>query len=76
MHTPSTGADPVDAAQYDVSLAIPAGPGQPALIFETVPVVASELLEAQGIHALIGRDILGRCVLHYNGAMGIFTVAY
>jgi hypothetical protein len=38
-------------------------------------VISSELLAAQGIHALIGRDILSRCVLMYNGA-AFFTIAY
>ena len=41
-----------------------------------MPVVASELFQAQGYHALLGRDILQRCVLTYNGSVGIFTLAY
>jgi hypothetical protein len=46
------------------------------LIFPTVAIVASELLGAQGFHALIGRNILSQCLFHYNGAMGLFTLAY
>jgi hypothetical protein len=39
-------------------------------------VIAADLLQAQGIHALIGRDILMQCVLHYNGTTGTFTLAF
>lgn len=40
---------------------------------ETIPVLASKLA-GQGILALIGRDILARCVLVYNGPGGFFTL--
>lgn len=76
MITPSTGATPHTAPQYDASLAIPAAVNQPALIFPTIAIVASELLGAQGFHALIGRNVLSQCLFHYNGAMGLFTLAY
>lgn len=75
VNTPTTGAAPVSAAQYDVALIIPGAPGDQPLVFQTIPVIASELLAAQAIHALIGRDILSRCVLMYNGA-AFFTIAY
>ena len=80
MLTPSTGAVPVDADTFDVSLIIPgtttAGIVDPPFILQNVPVSASELFAAQGFHALVGRDILARCVLVYNGAVGLFTLAY
>lgn len=76
VHTPTTGATPAAAAQYDVALIIPgATSNDPPLVFETIPVMASQLHQAQGIHALIGRDILSRCVLLYNGT-AYFTIAY
>ncbi len=75
VNTPSTGATPHSADQYDVALIIPAANG-PALVFQTIPVVSSDLFQAQGFHALIGRDILNRCVLVYNGNMGQFTLAF
>jgi hypothetical protein len=28
------------------------------------------------VHAFVGRDILGACVFHYNGAVGTFTLAF
>lgn len=58
-----------------MALVIPAPGGSP-LIFQTIPVIAADLLEAQGFHALIGRDILSRCLFSYNGEVGIFTLAY
>ena len=73
--TPSTGNVPHDASLYDVSIAIPpALAGEQALVFPRVPVTASQLLESQGIHALVGRDVLARCVLIWNGAYGQFTL--
>lgn len=75
MLTPSTGATPVDADTYDVGILIPNGTQQ-GLIIPNMPVSASELFQAQGFHALLGRDILERCVLTYNGAMALFTLAY
>jgi hypothetical protein len=41
-------------------LAIFAAANQVPLFLATVPVIAAELLQAQGIHALIGRDIRAR----------------
>lgn len=73
---PSTGAVPHNAPTYDAAFAIPAAPNQAALIFATVAVVESDLLSAQGFHALVGRNILSQCLFHYNGTMGLFTLAY
>jgi hypothetical protein len=75
MLTPSTGPIPVDADTYDVSIMIPNGP-HPGLIIPNMAVSASELFTAQGFHALLGRDILSRCVLTYNGSVELFTLAY
>jgi len=77
MNTPSTGPAPHLANQYDVSIIIPGpGPGYPAFFSHTVPVVESQLLSAQGFHALFGRDILQHCLFIYNGTTGMFTLAY
>jgi len=64
------------ANQYDVSLMIGASsPLEPPLFLPNVPVLEAALRH-QGIDALIGRDVLGRCVLNYNGTTGFFTLAY
>lgn len=76
VHTPSTGAAPHYAEQYDVSLVIPgAGIHHLPLTIDAVPVIAADLA-VQGIHALIGRDVLQDCILIYNGAAGDFTLAF
>jgi predicted aspartyl protease len=46
------------------------GPG----INITVPAMGANLAP-QGIHALIGRDFLQHCTLHYNGLSGEITLA-
>jgi hypothetical protein len=75
VNTPTTGATPQLADQYDAALIIPDG-GTP-FVLETIPVVATELFAAQGFHALIGRDILDRCVFVYTGgANPLFTLAF
>ena len=76
VNTPTTGAQPAPAETYDVSLTIYAVANQPALVQHTVPVLASDLFSAQGIHALIGRDILRGCLLTYDGRSGLFSLAY
>jgi hypothetical protein len=74
--TPSTGMQPHTAPQYDIMLVIPGAPGHPPATFPTIAVLAVDLLEAQGFHALIGRDLLADCVFIYNGATKLFTFAY
>lgn len=76
VSTPSTGDTPHDTEQYDIGLLIPAATGAPPLFFETIPVISSQLLARQGFHALIGRDILDRCLLVYDGASRHFTLAF
>lgn len=75
MLTPSTGAKPQTADQYDVSLTIIGAAGSTPLNLRTLPVAAAELLH-QGFEALLGRDILQQCLLTYNGSTGEFTLAF
>jgi hypothetical protein len=76
MNTPSTGATPVSVDTYDVSLTIFAATPHAPLMLHTIPVSSSELLAAQGFHALIGRDILKNCLLTYDGQGGLFSLAF
>jgi hypothetical protein len=64
MHTPSTGIQAHHASLYDVSLTLI----HPALSLSigNVPVAEAQL-SIQGIQALIGRDVLKRCLLVYDG---------
>jgi predicted aspartyl protease len=75
MNSPTTGGTPQPTNVYDVSIAIP-GATPPPLWLNTVAVAESLLLQAQGFHALIGRDILAACVIHYNGPLKFITVSY
>lgn len=73
IHTPSTSGKPYICEQFDVGLGID-HPKDPMVLL-TVPVIATELA-AQGISALIGRDVLASCLLIYNGVEGTFTLGF
>ena len=75
MFTPSTGAIAHVTDTYDAGLQIYSGVNEPPLEIPTLAVVASHL-RVQGIDALIGRDVLGHCLLSYNGQSGFFTLAF
>jgi hypothetical protein len=76
VHTPSTGSIPHIADEYEVSLVLPgAGTHHVPLTIDAVPVIATDLA-VQGIHAIIGRDVLQDCILIYNGTVGEFTLAF
>jgi len=75
--TPTTGATPQKMKLYDIGLRIMAGSvTEPHLYLDPLPVMESGLFDGQGIHALIGRDVLNRCVLIYNGTTRLFTLSY
>ena len=76
VNTPTTGNDPVDVDQYDVSLIIPGATADHSPFYlETLPVLCTDLAR-QGIQALIGRDVLKHCILSYNGDMEWFSLSY
>jgi hypothetical protein len=74
--TPSTGQDTHTADTYDVDFMIGAGAEDVPLLIPNLRIASCDLFLRQGIHALIGRDILARCILYYNGEMGIFSLAF
>lgn len=73
IHTPSTAGTPHTCDQYDISLMLIHPRLQ--LTLHALPVIASNLT-AQGIQALIGRDVLARCLFVYDGAAGLFSLAF
>ncbi len=76
MQTPSTAGVPVQCNQYDVSAYIPDnGSSGGGFYIGALPVVEASFA-GQGIEGLIGRDIIDRCTLVYNGSAGMFTLAY
>lgn len=73
--TPSTQGAPMTADTYDVCVAILAGrSGDAHFISDTIQVIASDL--GGGIQALIGTDILNKCIFTFNGADDCFTVSW
>lgn len=75
--TPSTGRTPQKAFTYDVRIGIFAGrQGDLHYLSETLQVMSSDLFAGQGIHVLMGRDILAHCFFAFNGADGLFTLAF
>lgn len=75
IETPSTQGTPISSDTYDVCVAILAGrKGDSHFISDTVQVTASKL--GGGIQALIGTDILNKCIFTYNGADECYTIAW
>jgi predicted aspartyl protease len=73
IHTPSTGNAPHNTYQYDISLVLLHPEVQ--LQIGSIPVIESQLV-VQGIHALVGRDILSRCLLVYDGRAQTFALGF
>ncbi len=69
VHTPSTMGVAVQKLTYDASVVF--GDGRPHPRSYTLELIETDLA-SQGFELLVGRDILGRCVLHYDGPNGIF----
>lgn len=74
VHTASTDAGNMHQCfQYAVSLTIVHTSIN--WTFSALPVLESALSH-QGIDGLLGRDILSKCLLVYNGHLGLFTLAF
>jgi hypothetical protein len=74
IQTPSTGSTPHSCNTYDVSLTVPSPSGLP-LLLPALPIIESQL-KLQGIDGLLGRDVLAKCTLFYNGPLAGYTLAY
>jgi hypothetical protein len=74
VHTPSTGSAPVQLKQFDVDLGIVLDDGKFQFI-ETLPVIESQF-PSQNIDGLLGRDVLSRGILIYNGTAKTFTLSF
>lgn len=76
VNTPTTGSNPHSLDLYDVAIIVLSGSGKLIGRFDPLPVIASSFFGAQGIDGLLGRDILGSCVLHYNGEESAWTLGF
>ena len=75
MQTPSTAGVPVACDQFDASFYIPGAAPDAMLVIPALPLMAVTLAP-QGIHGLIGRDILDRCMVTYHGPARFVTIAH
>ena len=75
MLTPSTGATPHICSQFDVAVAIVMDARQVHVCSLLTPVVESDL-SPHGIQALIGRDVLDRGILIYDGCRRQIALAF
>ena len=75
ISTPSTGAALHPCHQYDAMIAIYMDPPEIHTASLTIPVIGASLAH-MGIQALIGRDILNKGILIYNGRSGHITLAF
>ena len=75
VHTPSTGAAYEERELYDASLFLyPPGDTQ-AVAYFTVPVIGAHLA-SEGFLALIGWDVLLKCVLLCDGPRRTFRLDF
>ena len=75
VHTPSTAGSAVLMPQYDLMLFVPGVAGSGGWLLDGLQVTAA-VFDGQPIDGLIGRDILDRGMLVYNGQANHFTLAY
>jgi hypothetical protein len=74
MLTPSTGTTPHMCNTYDVALIIP-NPKAPGHFVNAISVIEASFV-GQGIHGLMGRDVLAGCHFTYVGMEGAFVLSY
>lgn len=71
--TPSTGKNAHICNQFDVSIKLV----HPSHVYtiSVLPIIETHLSHL-GFDALIGRDVLSRCLLVYNGPNNTYTLAF
>ncbi|MGO3842185.1 MAG: aspartyl protease family protein [Alcaligenes pakistanensis] len=75
IQTPSTNGVAHTCSQYDASIYIPGEHNSIGFHIPAIPIIETHL-SSQGIDGLIGRDIINRTTLIYNGSAGMFTLSY
>jgi hypothetical protein len=74
--TPSTGLQPHECAEYDVSVTLLHPAEGTETVFGHVPVAESTFHPTEPYQILIGRDLLQHCLLVYDGKGGSFAFAF
>lgn len=72
MHTPSTGATPIQCHMYDVELTIAGSANQHIPL---LPVAEGDF-STQGIHGLLGRDFLQFGRMTYCGDIDLALISF
>lgn len=73
VHTPSTGANPVEQFLYDVSIYI--HHDESPKLLSVMPVCAADF-SGQPIDGLLGRDFLRSCLFVYDGVAQTHSIAF
>ena len=74
VHSLPTGSSPKLARLFAIQLFFSGVPG--GVITPDLQVAEAEDLSGFGVDMLLGRDVLNRCLLIYNGHEGRFTIAF
>ncbi|WP_374474144.1 hypothetical protein [Arenimonas sp.] len=74
VHTPSTQGTPVVMPQYDARIMIPLMDGTWHIV-DAIPVICADF-SAQGMHGLLGRDILSKAVMVYHGDINLCSMSF
>jgi len=74
IHTPSTGGTPLMANQYDIVLFLFMDMAKAHLISINIAVIEADF-SMQNIDALLGRDVLAKLSLFYNGPAGTMILS-
>lgn len=73
IHTPSTGAGYDTRNEFDACFVLGETQSDPLVL--TLSVIESDFA-SEGFYALVGRDVLGHCVLRYDGPNDTFTLDF
>ncbi|MBF0265948.1 MAG: hypothetical protein HQL46_11815 [Gammaproteobacteria bacterium] len=73
VSTPLSGQSPHVCNKYDITVLLV----HPEIQYKigAIPVLETKVF-GQGIQALIGRDVLSKCLLTYNGTIGQYTISF
>ena len=74
VYTASSGPEPELLGVYAVQMFFPGMTG--GVLDPDLRVIGSDGMVGLGVQALIGRDLLGRCLLFWNGPESQFTLAF
>jgi predicted aspartyl protease len=73
VYTPTTGTNSESRFQYDITLLLYHADN--SRLFQSLPVIATDFSQ-QNIGGLLGRDVLEKCLLVYDGSEQTFALAF